>query len=455
MLRIAKVRPGGQGYYLDVAAGTGTGVEPPGRWSGTAAGRLGLTGDVDRAGLGRLLAGVNPDGGRALSESHDRVKVAAFDLTFCAPKSVSLLAALGDAELSAGVVAGHRHAVDAAVGYLERRGAAVRRAGPGGRVPVPVEGIAAAGFLHQVSRALDPHLHSHVVVANLGSADGRWTALDGRGLYAHRAAADALYHAHLRHQLSCRFGVAWGLPAGGRADVEGIGPEVRGEFSRRAAAIAARASALGVTSHRGREVAAVVTRPARDVRVGADQLRSHWRNRARRLGLGPSRLDAVLGRVPAPGLELPAGIDGEVIGTLVAAGRSPARRDVVRAHAAMSKAGAEVAVIEEAADRLLAARVGEQRRPGCPRTPPGVAEPRHDLARFAELGLGAVDRGGPSEPAQLEEPDSVGRAGRSGRDATEHDRLAELLVARGLRPGVERTRGRGRPRSGPELDLGL
>ena len=100
--------------------------------------------------------------------------------------------------------------------------------------------MASAGFVHRVSRALDPHLHSHVVMANLGRGpDGTYTALDGRGLYAHRSAADALYHAQLRHELTTRLGCGMGAAAPWtrrRRRASASRPGLA--FSQRAAAIA-------------------------------------------------------------------------------------------------------------------------------------------------------------------------------------------------------------------------
>ncbi len=74
----------------------------------------------------------------------------------------------------------HEAAVRDAFRYLEREAAAARR-GPGGCIAVRGNGLVAAAFRHRASRAGDPQLHTHIVVANLVQAgDGRWSALDGR-----------------------------------------------------------------------------------------------------------------------------------------------------------------------------------------------------------------------------------------------------------------------------------
>jgi conjugative relaxase-like TrwC/TraI family protein len=425
VLRLWKVRTGDHAYYLEVTPGPGTGVEPPGAWLGRGAAGFGLSGAVSGERLAALLAGRDPAHGEPLSPSHGRVRVTAFDLTFCAPKSVSLLYGLGAADVAEQVEGAHRAAVEGALGYVERRGAAVRRQVEGNRIPVPVEGLTAAAFRHGTSRALDPHLHTHVVVANLGRAHrGPWTALDGRGLYAHRAAADALYHAQLRHELTARLGVAWGPLDRGRADVDGIDPPTRRAFSRRAVAIAGRVRGDPEGGPADTAFAGAATRPPKDVTIGPDELRPEWRRRARDLGLGARALESVLGRSPAESQRTPdpvlapASVGGlaRLVGGDGLHGHSPGvtRRQVVRAWCLSLPGGAPVAEVEAAADRLVSGLdpvLGSGRRVDGP----GVSEARLNL-------------------------DAVGV--RRGPERDDNLRLEDLLAARGLRRGHALGRGR-------------
>ena len=102
----------------------------PGRWAGTAAAGLGLAGPVDPDGFRRLLEGRHPATGVVLGSG--RTTVAAFDLTFSAPKSASVLFALGGADVASAVVAAHAQAVEGSLSYLEQHGiTAARRAGAG------------------------------------------------------------------------------------------------------------------------------------------------------------------------------------------------------------------------------------------------------------------------------------------------------------------------------------
>lgn len=128
MLNIGKLAAGKAAYYLSLAAGaedyyTGHG-EPPGRWFGHGAELLGLDGTVTADDLTTILAGRAP----GTDERLTRARMPGFDLTFRAPKSVSLLYGLGEAGTVTGqVVEAHEAAVDAAIGYLERAACATRR----------------------------------------------------------------------------------------------------------------------------------------------------------------------------------------------------------------------------------------------------------------------------------------------------------------------------------------
>jgi conjugative relaxase-like TrwC/TraI family protein len=142
VLSIGKLAVGQAKYYLDQAEGrvdvvqsVGAGVEDyylgaheaRGRWIGVAALELGLGGDVEAEALRRVLEGRHPVGGTELRTSSSRARVAGFDLTFSAPKSVSVLFGLGDGELRERVRVAHDLAAWEAVAYLERSAAAVRR----------------------------------------------------------------------------------------------------------------------------------------------------------------------------------------------------------------------------------------------------------------------------------------------------------------------------------------
>ena len=312
MLSLGKLAPGQQQYYLDtVARGAeeyyAGGKETPGRWLGAGAARLGLDGEVTAEALHRVLTHADPYSGQPLTSARSVPKVAGIDATFCAPKSVSLLFALAEPDVARQVRLAHDAAVDAAFTVLERE-AAVGRRGHGGLRTVQGEGLVAAAFRHRTSRAADPHLHTHVVVANLVRAveDGRWTALDARPLYAWSRAVGHLYEAHLRFELTARLGVEWTPTRNGIADIDGIPRPVIQAFSTRRAEIEAHLAEHGQASAKAAQVAAYATRRVKNDALDTPTLVEEWRTRARAHGLDTEALHAVLGRTatlhpPAPG----------------------------------------------------------------------------------------------------------------------------------------------------------
>ena len=138
---------------------------------GSGAAALGLDGEVEAEAFGALIGGRDPSSGEVLRSVSGRDRVCSLDLTFSAPKSVSVLFAIGDNETSAVLVDAHEEAVDAALGYLEREACRVRR-GHGGRIELQADGFVAAAYRHRMSRAEQPQLHTHVVAANLARGWG-------------------------------------------------------------------------------------------------------------------------------------------------------------------------------------------------------------------------------------------------------------------------------------------
>ncbi len=105
------VAKGREDYY----AGSG---EAPGAWSGAGAQLLELDGRVDDEHFATLLRGVDPRSGNALRSSRGPSRTAGFDLTFSAPKSVSVLFGIADEETVGLVRGAHDQAVSVGAGVL-------------------------------------------------------------------------------------------------------------------------------------------------------------------------------------------------------------------------------------------------------------------------------------------------------------------------------------------------
>jgi conjugative relaxase-like TrwC/TraI family protein len=349
-----QVAQGRDDYY----AGRG---ESPGRWAGRGSNMLGLGGEVDQDGFIALMEGRHPGSGARLKSVGGRSKVAAFDLTFSAPKSVSVLFAVGDRAFAEALVEAHESAVAAALDYLERGACRVRRGRAGVRRE-PGEGFVAAAYRHRMSRAEDPHLHTHVVAANMArGADGRWTALDAAPIYHHAKAAGFLYQAHLRGAVRERLPwVRWGSVRNGMAEIEQIDPEVLREFSTRRRQIEERERQLlaaGVSvGDAGREAIAHDTRERKRYGIDTAPWREVVRARAAEHGLGARQL-AVLAGGPARAAEHPDArvVDRELAGAAGMTERQNtfAPREAVMAWAAAHGQGAPAEAIERAAGRFL------------------------------------------------------------------------------------------------------
>jgi conjugative relaxase-like TrwC/TraI family protein len=367
VLSIGKLGVGQESYYLSqVASGiedyyTGNG-ETAGRWIGAAAGRLGLRGEVASDDLRAVLAGRHPSSGEQLSGRPGTRRVPGWDLTFSAPKSVSLLYGLGDLEVSAAALRAHESAIAAGLEYLDRHAVVTRRRVGGDIHQVDGAGLVIAGFRHRTSRAGDPQLHTHCLAANLVEHPGGWGALHSPVLYRHARTAGFVYQAVLRAELTERLGVAWGPIHNGMADIDGIDPALLRAFSKRRIEIEAQLEKTGDSTARAAQIATLDTRQAKDYGVEAESLADRWRSEAGEHGFDPRQLRRVLGHQPPTVTHhhLDVAID-EMAGPhgLTASDASFLRQDVTRAWCSALPGGVPVDV--EALDELTDLALDDKR----------------------------------------------------------------------------------------------
>jgi conjugative relaxase-like TrwC/TraI family protein len=339
-------------YYLEAVASGGEDYyvrngEAPGAWVGRGARGLGLEGVVRPDHLGALLRQEHPLTGENLAAR--RIKRAGFDLTLSAPKSVSLLWALGPSEAATAALGAHHAGVRATVAYLEGAACHVRRGGRDGYGVRQEDGhgLIGAAFTHFTSRALDPQVHTHVLIVNLAQgSDGRYTALDGTDLFTHRRAAGYLYQAVLRDELRRRLGVGFEPVHKGAAEVAGISASARRQFSKRRIAIEQHLRATGASGERAAEQASLKTRAGKDHSIELDELRGRWRQEAARAGINVHWIPAAVARPALP-------TDGDVARALTDDSATFTRADVVAAVAAGSTDGATRERIEELAEQFL------------------------------------------------------------------------------------------------------
>jgi conjugative relaxase-like TrwC/TraI family protein len=342
------VSSGAEDYYL-------SGPEAKGRWVGSGSAALGVAGDVTEAQLRAVLSRRHPTTGHLLEGSVQRAHVPGFDLMFSVPKSASVLFGVGERDVQRAVLAAQATAVESALRYLERQACRTRR-GAGGYEIVPGDGFVGAAFRHRTSRAGDPQIHTHVLIANATRiADGTWGSLDGRAIYAEARTAGFVHEAVFRLELSRRLGVSWARARNGIAEVDGVPRAAIDAFSRRRAEINAQVEAWGRDTAAARQSAAVQTRRRKDYDVTPEKLAPEWRRRAAALGLDSARVAEIVGRR----VDRRYPLDEELLQRLrssegLTAQRSSFdRRDVIRAVAEAAIDGASLEEIDAFAAVVL------------------------------------------------------------------------------------------------------
>ncbi len=237
----------------------------------------------------------------ALGRAGGQVDVRRFgiDLTASAPKSVSVLAALADPNITAVIEGCHDRAVTQALEYLQRHAAHGLRGHHGdgqAMTRVGTDGLIVAGFTHHTSRADDPQLHTHLVIPNLvRGVDGQWSAVDSRAVFRQAKTAGYLYQAALRHELSRELGVTWTVPVKGCAEIIGVPQAVLVEFSQRRRQITTELTRTGRHGRRAAQAASLSTRTQKTHAPSSD-LQAGWAARAATAGASPSDLLQVAGR---------------------------------------------------------------------------------------------------------------------------------------------------------------
>ncbi len=377
MVGVTKIGKGNANYWIEAVAEGGDDYytkpgEAPGQWMGDLAKELGLSGEVDRAEYTAILAGKHPKTGKVLvKRPKPRTYVDAsgvkrkvepilgYDIRFSAPKSVSLLWAIGSKEVQATILQAHDYAIGEALGYLERHACFVRRGYGGGEIE-PGEGFISMSFLHRSSRAGDIALHSHLVTANMTRAlsDGRWLSLaspKGRTpLLIEAKTAGHIYQAALRAFITRELGLEWQQVVNGYADLAGFARDLIEHFSQRRGEIVAEMAERGTSSAAAAEVAAYRTRDAKDYGVDPDAQRADWRARADEFDFSEGAIGQMVSRTTGrePGAVTGSEIDG-ALGDLEATHSHFCRRDLLCALASRMREGSDARQLEAAIDSLL------------------------------------------------------------------------------------------------------
>lgn len=297
MLSVAKLS-GNLNYYLELATLDyyQLGGEPIGKWFGTGAERLQLSGEIDQEVIQQIAAGFSLDGQRKLVQNAGKEnRQIGWDLTFSAPKSVSVLWSVSNEADRAEIQAAQDSAVKATIGYLEEKCGA-SRVGKQGRDQTEA-GLVVGLFEHGSSRANDPQLHTHALVLNVGvDAKGETRSIVSQPLYQQKMTAGALYRAELAHQLVQRLGVR--LERSGFAfEIKGV-PKSLCEFhSKRRQEILQALRSVGQSSARAAQIATLETRRQKDTLPRAE-LFEKWQEEAAKFSFSERHVERITGRRP-------------------------------------------------------------------------------------------------------------------------------------------------------------
>ncbi|MGZ5198254.1 MAG: MobF family relaxase [Telluria sp.] len=279
--------------------------EDAGEWQGIGAQALGLSGRVEQVQLARLLNGQLPNGERiaATFDRDDNKKRMGLDLTFSAPKSVSMQALVAGAKE---VTSAHDRAVTRALEEVERL-AGARRKVKGKTYRERTGNLVIGKFRHEMSRAKDPQLHTHAVVLNMTQRrDGAWRALSNEDIFKVQHAIDALYKAELARELR---GLGYSIRLvddRGGFELAHIGREQIEAFSARSRiieeALASEGKTRATATTLEKQVIALATRTRKDERDRAI-IKQYWLEKSRNLG------------IEYGGLPVPSGMGGLALGS--------------------------------------------------------------------------------------------------------------------------------------------
>ena len=300
MLSVAPMAGSSRGeYYVNLAQEDyyTQGAEPPGKWFGSGAEFLGLTGLLDKEKFIQILQGFDPENPNRLlvQNAGNPDRQSGWDLTYSAPKSVSVLWSQVDDLTRKEIEKAHEDAVKSAMSYLEENAAFTRR-GKGGCIHERST-LVCALFEHSTSRELDPQLHTHALILNASiREDGTTGTILSKPFYEHKMTAGALYRAELAYQLEQRLGLeverkkSW-------FEIKGVSETLVKEFSKRRAQIELMLKETGFQTAHASQVATLATRAQKDY-APRDLLLQKWKQIAQEHGWNQTQAQGLITKKP-------------------------------------------------------------------------------------------------------------------------------------------------------------
>lgn len=185
------------------------------------------------------------------AEKRQRPSVSGFEMVFSPPKSFSVAWGLGDVAIKERLSAAHDAALEQTLQVMEEKYLRTR-GGAAGVAQLTTRGVVAAKFDHWNSRALDPHLHTHVLIANrVQGVDGKWRTIDSRGALAPAVVTlSETYTSLLMDAVTRDLGWEWAnttpdaLARNAKWELDGVPTELVAGFSQRSTALVADKDAM-------------------------------------------------------------------------------------------------------------------------------------------------------------------------------------------------------------------
>lgn len=255
-----------------------------GIWQGKGAESLNLQGNISHEQFDRLCHGINPITDEVLVDSSKR---AGTDLTFSAPKSVSILMELSSNDEELKIRAAHDKAVEETLKFIEENYSQAREQIDGVRNTINTGNLVIAKFQHDTSRELDPQLHTHSFVLNMTQKEnGEWRALHNDELFKNKMLFGQMYRNQLAANLK-ELGYETEVTDArkGLFEVKGISNELMTEFSKRSEQVQKRFEELkkqypNMEETKLREMSTLDSRKSKDKTLDRTQIRAENLKRA-------------------------------------------------------------------------------------------------------------------------------------------------------------------------------
>jgi conjugative relaxase-like TrwC/TraI family protein len=255
------------------------GQEVSGDWNGLAAQRLGLSGAVTTADFESLCDNEKPRTKERLTQRNKSNRTVGYDFNFHCPKSVSVVYEFTQDER---ILGAFKMSVNQTMREIESE-IKTRVRKNGANENRPTGNMVWAEFIHFTARPVngipDPHLHAHCYAFNTtwDDEEKKWKAGQFRDLKADAPYFEAAFHARFSKQLN-ELGYHVERTAKGW-EIAGVPQRVLDEFSKRTEQVEQKAKELGITSAKGKDGLAALTRERKQKNLSKQELRELWDKR--------------------------------------------------------------------------------------------------------------------------------------------------------------------------------